>query len=56
MLVLDSLKTATTVYGYIHYAAAPDEVSYLDSLSLTRTRGLNDNKAARAHQQMARYR
>lgn len=56
VLVLDSMKTASTVYGYIHYAAAPDEVSYLDSLSLTRTRGLNDNKAARAHQQMARYR
>lgn len=50
VLVLDSLKTPATVYGYVHYSAEPGEVSYLDSLSLTRTRGRNDNMRARQGQ------
>ena len=47
LLVLDSAKVASTIYGTIHYAPAPDEVSYLDSISLVRTRGRNDNLRAR---------
>lgn len=38
-LVLDSAKAATTVYGAIHYAPRPGEISYLDSISVVRTRG-----------------
>lgn len=56
VLVLDSLKTASSVYGYVRYKASEGEVSYLDSLSLTRTRGRNDNKSARQGQMTARYR
>lgn len=55
-LVLDSMKTATSVYGYVHYKPSDGEVSYLDSLSLVRTRGKNDNKKARANQLHTRYR
>lgn len=49
-LVLDSAKTASTVYGSIKYHAAPDEVSYLDSISLVRTRMGDDNNALRRGQ------
>lgn len=52
LLVLDSAKVATNVYGTIHYAPQPDEVSYLDSITLVRTRGRNDNVAARAGQKV----
>ena len=55
-LVLDSAKAATTVYGTIHYAPKPGEVSYLDSISVVRTRGRNDNAAARRGQQTTRMR
>ncbi len=56
VLVLDSMKTASTVYGYVRYTPSEGEVSYLDSLSLVRTRGKNDNKAARANQLHTRSR
>ncbi len=55
-LVLDSAKAATTVYGTIHYAPKPGEISYLDSISVVRTRGRNDNAAARRGQQTTRMR
>lgn len=42
-LVLDSTKTATNIYGNIHYKAHGTEVSYLDSISLVRMRGRNRN-------------
>lgn len=56
LLVLDSAKVASTVYGSIHYAAAPKEVSYLDSITLVRTRGRNDNVRAREGQSVSRFR
>ncbi len=55
-LVLDSTKVATRVYGSIYYSAANGEVSYLDSISLVRTRGRNDNVRARHGQQITRNR
>lgn len=55
-LVLDSMKTAQSVYGFVRYTPREGEVSYLDSLSLVRTRGHNDNKAARANQHHTRHR
>lgn len=55
-LVLDSAKVATHVYGSLHYAARGGEVSYLDSLSLVRTRGRNDNVRARSAQRVIRHR
>ena len=56
LLVLDSAKVASTVYGAIHYAASPGEISYLDSISLVRTRGRNDNVRARDGQMVVRNR
>lgn len=56
LLVLDSAKVASSLYGTIHYAPASDEVSYLDSISLVRTRGRNDNIRARAGQKTVRNR
>ncbi|MCM1077243.1 MAG: DUF4296 domain-containing protein [Bacteroides sp.] len=50
-LVIDSAKTATNVYGNIHYAPSKGEISYLDSISVVRTRGRNDNVEARRGQQ-----
>lgn len=55
-LVLDSAKTATSVYGSIHYMPSPGEVSYLDSISIVRTRGRNDNVAARRNQHTVQLR
>lgn len=55
-LVLDSAKAATTVYGAIHYAPRPGEISYLDSISVVRTRGRNDNVKAREGQLTTRIR
>lgn len=55
-LVLDSAKVATTVYGSIHYAPTAGEVSYLDSISIVRTRGRNDNVRARQGQHSIRVR
>ena len=55
-LVLDSAKVATSVYGSIYYSAAKNEISYLDSISVVRTRGRNDNVAARKNQQTVRTR
>lgn len=55
-LVLDSAKTATNLYGYIHYTPGKDEISYIDSISLVRTRGRNDNVSARRSQQTVRIR
>lgn len=55
-LVLDSAKAATTVYGTIHYAPRKGEISYLDSISVVRTRGRNDNVAARRDQQTTKIR
>uniref|UniRef100_UPI002574FC70 hypothetical protein n=1 Tax=Duncaniella freteri TaxID=2530391 RepID=UPI002574FC70 len=56
LLVLDSAKVASTVYGAIHYAASPKEISYLDSISLVRTRGRNDNVRAREGQSVVKNR
>lgn len=56
LLVLDSAKVATSLYGTIHYAPLPKEVSYLDSISLVRTRGRNDNVRAREGQKTVRNR
>lgn len=56
LLVLDSAKVATNVYGSIRYAAKGNEISYIDSISLVRTRGLNNNKTARSGQKIVRYR
>lgn len=55
-LVLDSTKVATSVYGFIHYRPSDQEVSYLDSITLVRTRGHNDNATARQGQLTTRYR
>lgn len=55
-LVLDSAKAATTVYGSIHYSPTRNEISYLDSISVVRTRGRNDNVAARRDQFTTRIR
>lgn len=49
-LVLDSTKTANSVFGSLHYAPQRNEVSYLDSITLVRTRGRNDNVRARMGQ------
>lgn len=55
--VLDSAKIASTVHGYIRYTPAEGaQVSYLDSISLVRTRGRNDNVKARQGQLKASYR
>ncbi len=56
LLVLDSAKVASTVFGSIHYAPAKDEISYLDSISLFRTRGHDDNVSARVGQTVAKNR
>lgn len=56
LLVLDSAKVASTLYGTIHYAPDADEVSYLDSIMLVRTRGRNDNVRAREGQKTVRNR
>ncbi|MDE6418209.1 MAG: DUF4296 domain-containing protein [Duncaniella sp.] len=55
-LVLDSAKVATEVRGFIRYVAPEGEVSYLDSISLVRTRGRNDNKVAREGQKLTHNR
>lgn len=55
-LVLDSAKVASTVYGYIRYAPSGDEVSYIDSIRLVRTRGNNDNERARRGQVLVHQR
>lgn len=52
--VLDSNKVASRVYGSMHYAAREGEVSWLDSISLVRTRGRNDNERARQGQLTAK--
>lgn len=44
-LSLDSTKVAVNIYGAIHYAPAPGEVAYIDSISLVRTR-IEDNRMA----------
>ena len=56
VLVLDSAKVATRVYGSLFYKASDGEVAYLDSISLVRTRGRNDNVAARKGQLTTRNR
>lgn len=56
LLVLDSAKIASSLYGAIHYSPVGDEISYLDSIRLVRTRGLNDNKHARQGQAVVRTR
>ena len=55
MLVLDSAKTASSVYGSIRYHVAPAEVSYLDSISLVRTRMRDDNYVVRRGQKLISY-
>lgn len=55
-LTLDSAKTGSSVYGFIRYKASPDEVSYIDSISVVRTRGQNNNREARQGQHSTRFR
>lgn len=55
-LVLDSAKVATSVYGSIHFTPSREAVSYLDSISVVRTRGKNNNVAARSGQQTVKLR
>lgn len=55
-LVLDSTKVATNLFGSIHYAPAEGEISYLDSISLVRTRGRDNNVQARKGQHTMRTR
>lgn len=38
VLRLDSTRMASSLYGFIHFNPQPNEVIYLDSISLTRTR------------------
>lgn len=54
--VVDSSKVATRVYGSLFYSGTPGNVAYLDSISLVRTRGRNDNASARRGQLTTRYR
>ncbi|MCM1483442.1 MAG: DUF4296 domain-containing protein [Muribaculaceae bacterium] len=37
-LVLDSIRSAKNVYGYLYYKPGPDEVAYIDSITLYRSR------------------
>lgn len=55
-LVLDSAKMASSIYGYIKYRPMRDEVSYLDSISLYRTRMRDDNRLLREGQTTVNYR
>ena len=55
-LVLDSAKTASSLYGYIKYQPMPGEVSYLDSISLYRTRMRDNNRLLREGQTQVIYR
>lgn len=55
-LVLDSSKIATNVFGSIHYAPTKDEISFLDSISLVRTRTRDNNAKAREGQLSVRTR
>lgn len=54
--VMDSAKVASRIYGSLHYSGSEGEVAYLDSISLVRTRGRNDNVAARKGQLITRNR
>ncbi|MDE6684061.1 MAG: DUF4296 domain-containing protein [Duncaniella sp.] len=56
LLVLDSAKVASSVYGSIHYAGMKNEISYLDSITLVRTRGRDDNVSARTGQTVVKNR
>lgn len=47
-LVLDSAKSALSVYGSLRYHPVDDEVAYLDSISLVRTHNKDNNKQQRA--------
>lgn len=53
-LVLDSTRIATNIFGSIHYIPSPGEISYLDSITLVRTRTHDDNVAARRGQHTIR--
>lgn len=46
-LVLDSTKSATNVYGSLNYTPMRGEVSYLDSVAVTRTRNHDNNRMQR---------
>ncbi len=56
LFVVDSSKVASRVYGSLYYHGSEGEVSYLDSITLVRTRGRNDNVAARRGQYVSRNR
>lgn len=56
ILVLDSAKMASSLYGYIKYQPMSGEVSYLDSISLYRTRMRDNNRQLRAGQIEVNYR
>lgn len=56
LLVVDSSKVVNRVYGSLFYAGERGEVAYIDSISLVRTRGRNNNEAARQGQLTTRNR
>jgi len=55
-LVLDSAKIASNIFGSIHYTPVEGEISYIDSISLVRTRTKGNNAGARASQHTVRTR
>lgn len=47
VLVLDSARSAQSVYGSINYVPARGEVAFMDSVALVRTRNRDDNARRR---------
>lgn len=56
LFVVDSSKIASRIYGSLYYKGSDGEIAYLDSISLVRTRGRNNNRAAREGQHITRNR
>lgn len=56
LFVVDSSKVANRVYGSLYYHGSEGEIAYLDSITLVRTRGRNDNVAARKGQHITHNR
>ncbi len=55
-LVVDSTKMVSGIFGSIHYSPSPGEISYLDSITLVRTRTHDDNVVARRRQHTVKLR
>ncbi|MDE6556001.1 MAG: DUF4296 domain-containing protein [Duncaniella sp.] len=47
VLVTDSNRVATSVYGYLRYRPSTSETVFIDSISVSRVRNHNDNKRMR---------